>query len=94
MKSTLLLFYITSLLIVTSCKKEEPETTISGIVVNYGTLKPIDSVLVKVVRGAGNGTFGSTKGSGSEISTYTDHLGKFSVSIKGENLFLYLKKDK
>jgi len=82
------------LLIFSSCKKEEPETTISGIVVNYGTLKPIDSVMVTVVSGAGNGTFGSTKGSGSEISTYTDHLGKFSVSIKGENLFLYLKKDK
>jgi len=37
------------LLIFSSCKKEEPETTISGIVVNYGTLKPIDSVMVTVV---------------------------------------------
>ena len=77
-----------------SCKKEVPETTISGIVVNYGTLQPIDSMLVTVISGAGKGTFGDTKGSGSEVSVYTDMNGKFTVTIKGDNLFLYMKKER
>jgi len=52
---------IVCMTLLAGCEKEEPETTISGVVVNYGTLKPIDSVLVTVISGAGKGTFGDTK---------------------------------
>ncbi len=85
---------IVCMTLLAGCEKEEPETTISGVVVNYGTLKPIDSVLVTVISGAGKGTFGDTKGSGNEVSVYTDKDGKFTINIKGDNLFLYLRKDK
>jgi hypothetical protein len=91
---TIVLYTITAFLLVTCSKEKPPVSTISGIVVNYGSLQPIDSVEVSVISGNGGGQFGATAGSGEEVKTYTDKNGQFSITITGEALLLYLYKKK
>lgn len=78
-----------------SCKKEIPVTHVSGIVVNSGTNKPIDSVEVRIQDGmlSDNLSGGKTyTGSGAIQKYITSSDGKFEFNFKANNPYILASK--
>lgn len=70
-----------------SCGKIKQTTTMSGKVIDYATIEPIENVRIYVRDGfTGSGPILDNDDIGdNEALTYTDKNGEFDVSIKAEN---------
>ncbi|MFT7333847.1 MAG: hypothetical protein ACI81S_002068 [Sphingobacteriales bacterium] len=99
MKYKVLLIWVCLLTAAVSCKDDTYFTTVNGKVINTGTQKGIDSVLVVLQDGVGaSGSFTLIDGETSSdavSATYTDSNGNFELSLKGEfTPYLYVSKDR
>lgn len=90
------IFIIIAFLSTTACSKDHEYTTrVSGVVLNYGSKEPIDSVLIGLKDGVGASGFSVLPASTDKRSvTYTDADGRFDIELSGEyGAFLFMEKE-
>lgn len=70
-----------------SCKDEEGVTTINGTVINFGSRQPLAGARVTLTDGIEGGILFPDADTYSDrwSVVYTDSLGRFSISLKGEH---------
>ncbi|HRS19843.1 MAG TPA: hypothetical protein P5243_10085 [Bacteroidales bacterium] len=92
MRSIILCISVLFLICATSCRNKKGDFEITGTIINAGSKKPIDSVMVILFGGNPSSTgigavddLNDNPPNGNNDTTYTDKDGYFSVKIKKES---------
>ena len=86
MKTTIIYILILTLIVSCTSEPEEKTTIVSGIVINKGSIKPIEGIEVFLIDGIGSSGFtliNSQTTSGKETKVITNSKGEFVIEITG-----------